>query len=247
MKKMLLRLILGMYVVITSCYRRILNVLCHPSQSKDVLTDHLKRLLLLHDDIRNDIDRHVIRIEDGLHPKHRLMEYHNFFTKRIGKDDRVLDVGCGIGAVSHSMARTGAKVTGIDIDGETISTARKRYKCEGLDFVAGDAIQGVPVGEYNTVVLSNVLEHIEKRPEFLKSILEKIKPMRILIRVPMLNRDWMVLLKKELGLAHYSDVTHFTEYTEESFREEMKMAGLNIVHLEIKWGEIWAELGVQNA
>ena len=34
--------------------------------------------------------------------------------------------------------------------------------------------------------------------------------------------------------------THETEYTLETFAEEMKEAGLSIQHLEVRWGEIWS-------
>ena len=64
---------------------------------------------------------------------------------------------------------------------------------------------------------------------------------RVLIRVPLLERDWLVALRRELRLWHYSDPTHTTEYDVETFRRELAEAGLEIVELTIRWGEIWAE------
>ena len=58
----------------------------------------------------------------------------------------------------------------------------------------------------------------------------------------MFNRDWRVPLKKELGLPYLLDDTHFTEYTQESFEQEMTSSGLSVVHLEVRWAEIWAEV-----
>ena len=49
-------------------------------------------------------------------------------------------------------------------------------------------------------------------------------------------------MKKELGLPYFLDDTHFTEYTQESFEQEMAGAGLSVNHLEVRWGEIWAEV-----
>jgi 2-polyprenyl-3-methyl-5-hydroxy-6-metoxy-1,4-benzoquinol methylase len=40
----------------------------------------------------------------GVHTKHRLTHYHNFFVSRIRAGERVLDIGCGIGAVAHDVA-----------------------------------------------------------------------------------------------------------------------------------------------
>jgi len=56
------------------------------------------------------------------------------------------------------------------------------------------------------------------------------------------ERDWRVPLKKELGVEWRLDTTHETEYTLESFKEEIANAGLSITHLEVQWGEIWAQV-----
>jgi hypothetical protein len=37
------------------------------------------------------------RLGNGIHPKHRLMKYHDFFVNRVQREERVLDIGCGIG------------------------------------------------------------------------------------------------------------------------------------------------------
>jgi len=68
-----------------------------------------------------------------------------------------------------------------------------------------------------------------------------VKPGRWLIRVPMFNRHWFVPLRKELGMSYFSDQTHYTEYTQQSFEEELEAAGLAITYQQINWGEIWAE------
>ena len=86
--------------------------------------------------------------------------------------------------------------------------------------------------------MSNVLEHIDKRVEFLMS-LKKLAP-KFLIRVPMLNRSWIDVYKKELGLEYLLDKTHFIEYTFEGFKEEVGKAGLRVLDYSIQFGEIWA-------
>jgi hypothetical protein len=47
-----------------------------------------------------------------------------------------------------------------------------------------------------------------------------------------------------LGVEWRLDNTHETEYTLESYFEEMAAAGLCIVHQEVRWGEIWSEAGI---
>jgi hypothetical protein len=58
----------------------------------------------------------------------------------------------------------------------------------------------------------------------------------------MFNRDWRPPLREELGLYAYGDPTHFIEYTRESFEREMAQAGFRVRHLQVNWGEIWAEV-----
>jgi hypothetical protein len=70
----------------------------------------------------------------------------------------------------------------------------------------------------------------------------KLTPSRWLIRVPLFERHWSVPLKQELGIDYRLDPTHQIEYTQESFAAEMRQTGLEIVHQEVRWGEIWAEL-----
>ena len=55
--------------------------------------------------------------------------------------DRVLDVGCGCGATSLVMARSGALVTGVDISAPMLERARQRAAAAKLavDFVLADA------------------------------------------------------------------------------------------------------------
>ncbi len=171
------------------------------------------------------------------------MRYHDFFVNRIEPGTRVLDVGCGYGAVAHSIAeRSRAQVTGIDLSAANVAQARASYNTAGLTFVHGEAPRDLTHEHFDVIVLSNVLEHIAKRHEFLAALCAKATPSRLLIRVPMFDREWRVPLRQELGLYHFSDPTHDIEYTRETFEQEMAEAGLVIVHLQVNWGEIWAEV-----
>ncbi|MEK8023199.1 MAG: class I SAM-dependent methyltransferase [Candidatus Hydrogenedentota bacterium] len=180
---------------------------------------------------------------DGIHSKHRHMNYHSFFVKRIRPDDKVLDLGCGIGAVAFSVAsETGAAVTGVDWDAGSIETARARHQHPRLAYSVSDVSKDIPDGRYDVVILSNVLEHLRERPVFLRRIAGATRASRFLIRVPLFERDWRVPLKKELGVEWRLDPTHETEFTQETFASEMAEAGMRIADQEFRWGEIWAEV-----
>jgi len=205
-----------------------------------------KRLVLLfrlQERVAGDLDLAAIEYGDGLHPKHRFMRYEDFFVERTGADDVVLDIGCSYGVVARAIAeRAGASVTGIDLNERHIAEAKKRFPHERVTYVVGDALKDLPDGEFTVIVLSNVLEHLPGRAEFLKRVVLTYHPERLLIRVPLFDRDCLVPLRKELGLEWRLDKTHETEYTQESFEAEMTEAGLRIAHKEIRWGEIWAEV-----
>ncbi len=183
-----------------------------------------------------------VKYGGGIHTKHKHIKYHDFFVKNLKPNQTVLDIGCGNGYLSYDMATKvrGVKVDGIELNEKNIDFARNHYKHDNLNFIKGDAVgNNIPEGKYDVITLSNVLEHIEKRVEFLKSLKRRFKPQRFIIRVPVFERDWRVPLKKELGLDYRLDATHFIEYTKESLAEELNRAGLEIVNSECRWGEIW--------
>lgn len=203
----------------------------------------LRRLFSAHDDIERLINERAMALGAGEHPKHRLTRYHDFFVARIPAGAGVLDIGCGYGAVARSIARQipSVRVIGIDSSAERIAEAESADNPPNLSFILGDALQSIPNGPWTTVVLSNILEHIEKRVDFLRTIMAAAKPSRILIRVPLFERSWHVPMRRELGIGYFSDPTHFIEHTLEEFDREIAEANLEVVTRSVLWGEIWAE------
>jgi 2-polyprenyl-3-methyl-5-hydroxy-6-metoxy-1,4-benzoquinol methylase len=199
----------------------------------------LRRLYRLDDLLQGRIDLLAIDLDGGVHAKHRIMRYHDFFVERVGEGERVLDVGCGKGELAHDLAQR-ARVTGIDVDRRSLEFARSRYGSDGIDFVEADAREWDPPEPYDVVVLSNVLEHIADRIGLLRRLREQARPSRVLIRVPVLERDWQVILRRELGLPYFSDPTHETEYDEGQLARELDAAGLRLADVRRRWGELWA-------
>jgi len=203
--------------------------------------DVLRRLLGLEAFLRVKLDQAAIAYDGGVHAKHRLTGYHEFFVERVGADERVLDVGCGKAELALDLAeRSAARVTGLDLNEKYLEYAR-RSPHPRLELVHGDAHAFSSETPFDTVVLSNVLEHIDDRPGLLRGLAERTGASRFLIRVPLLERDWTIPLRRELGLEWLSDATHFTEYTVPQFKEELAAAGLEPVEIHLRWSEIWAE------
>lgn len=204
----------------------------------NLLTPLIKLLLLAHAFLGKVIDALAIKANNNLHPKHHLMCYYEFFLDHINPGSIILDIGCGNGFVASQVARKAKKVTGIDTDKLNINLALRHHHPENVEFILGDATTYPFEDRYDAIILSNVLEHIKDRISFLKSI-KKLSD-TLLIRVPMLDRDWLPLYKKELGMFYFCDSTHFTEYTLESFQEEIGTAELFVESYTIRFGEIWA-------
>ncbi len=202
------------------------------------------RLFAIQDALEHVANERAMVHGKGEHPKHKLTNYHRFFVDRIADGERVLDVGCGYGAVARSIARAraSAKVTGADYDKGRLAQARASDNPVNLSFVETDATKSVPPGPWDVVVLSNVLEHIVDRVGFLSALIAMTQAKRFLIRVPHFERDWKMPMRRAVGANYYSDPDHKIEPTEAEFREETARAGLVVDELITPWGEIWAML-----
>ena len=183
---------------------------------------------------------------DGLHPKHRILRYHDFFVERIGKGERVIDLGSGVGALAVSIAaKSGARVHGIDWTQRNVETSRMAAAAAGVEatctFEVGDITLARAEGRFDVVVLSNVLEHIDDRERRLSTWRDWYEPRRMLVRVPSFERDWRVPYKKELGVEWRCDPTHCTEYTQDQLKRELADAGYRVTECQAMWGEWWCQ------
>lgn len=186
----------------------------------------------------------AVRYGGGSHVKHRLTGYvEHFVDHALTLGGPYLDVGCAHGVISGGLAnRTKARIVGVDKCGKAVAEAKGRFKEPNLEFIEGDATTIEINEEFNTIILSNVLEHIDKRVEFLVRLNQLYGAKYWLVRIPNFERDWRVPLKKELDIPYFSDSTHYIEHTPAQFRNEVNLAGLTIKEIELRWGEIWAVL-----
>jgi magnesium-protoporphyrin O-methyltransferase len=79
---------------------------------------------------------------------------------------RVLDAGCGTGALSFEVARRGARVTAIDVSASLVKIARDRLPADlpecSIDFRVGDMLES-GCGEFDHVIAMDSLIHYETR------------------------------------------------------------------------------------
>ena len=185
---------------------------------------------------------------EGKHPKHRVIDYADWFDKKINSTAVVIDIGSNTGQMTKKIAKSiDRKVYGIEIDAKHHDTAVKTNTLQNLKFILADATEFdyAEIGKVDVITLSNVLEHIADRQSFLSAIVNTClwssSGPRLLIRVPAIDREWPVLIKKELGIEWRLDKTHYTEYTNHQLIHDAEVSGLKLVTLERKFGEIYAD------
>lgn len=205
----------------------------------------IRPVLKLHSFTYEFAGKLAIELNNGVHPKHEIMKYKEWFVNNIQDDWVILDVGCNTGMMPEVMSAKASFVYGIEINCKNIEEAKRERQKENLEFICADATTYDYLNnkKIDCVTLSNVLEHIESRIDFLKKLEENVNwkdKKRFLIRVPMIDREWIAIYKKQLGVEYRLDPTHFTEYTFEQFKEELSKADIVISNYHICWGEIYA-------
>lgn len=113
----------------------------------------------------------------------------------------VLDIGCGGGILSESMARLGAQVTGIEITEKNVRVAAMHAQWSGLDieYRLATADQLVREGaQFDAVLNMEVIEHVEHLPAFLDDCARLVRPGGVMF-VASINRTFAALILAIVG------------------------------------------------
>jgi len=90
----------------------------------------------------------------------------------------VIDIGCGGGILSESMAKLGATVTGIDVVPKSLQVARQHGQSQHLDieYIDCSAEEMLQLGkQYDVVLNMEVVEHVVELPTFIRSCAQLVK------------------------------------------------------------------------
>lgn len=98
----------------------------------------------------------------GINSRHRIILLK---LKEAGlrKNSRVLEIGCGVGALTGFIAKhvTDGKITGVDISPASVAFAKEKYKhLKHVDFLVSDMTNFTHDEKYDIVLFPDVLEHI---------------------------------------------------------------------------------------
>ncbi|PCF97560.1 bifunctional 2-polyprenyl-6-hydroxyphenol methylase/3-demethylubiquinol 3-O-methyltransferase UbiG [Vreelandella nigrificans] len=105
----------------------------------------------------------------------------DFIDARSGlAGKRVLDVGCGGGILSESMAHRGAIVTGIDLGEAPLGVARLHAEASGVEVdyrnISVEALAAELPGEFDVVTCMEMLEHVPDPSSVIRACSTLVRP-----------------------------------------------------------------------
>jgi 2-polyprenyl-3-methyl-5-hydroxy-6-metoxy-1,4-benzoquinol methylase len=167
-----------------------------------------------------------------------------FISRHMTKADAVLDLGCGHGAISHSLSLIARKVVGVDYNRELIARARKKYATDNLQFIHDEALNylGQCDEKFNVLVLTHVLEHLDRPKEFLAAYAGHFKHM--FIEVPDFDRTFLNRFRQDLNIPQiYTDADHVTEFDRDELYALLSGLNLDVIDSECRYGvlRVWVE------
>lgn len=120
-------------------------------------------------------------------PLHQINPVRLQFIDQIAsiKNKKVLDVGCGGGILSESMALLGAKVTGIDLGEQALNVAKLHaletsVKMDNLkldyECIAVEALAEAKPASFDVVTCMEMLEHVPNPASVVSACARLVKP-----------------------------------------------------------------------
>ena len=164
--------------------------------------------------------------------KHDTMTSHGQLLAWLGRrpPGKVLDLGCSDGSLASEMGRFGHHVTGVDVAKFDGVGSRVEH------FVEADLNSGLPddVGDgFDIVVAADVIEHLVRPDELLKSLAPKMSPTGVLlVSVPNFGH-WYPRTRVAVGRFDYDrrgilDAGHLRFFTKRSLVRLANRAGFDV-------------------
>lgn len=146
---------------------------------------------------------------------------------------KLLDVGCGGGILSEPLARLGGQVTGLDAVSTNIDAANQHmlqdkslsslsYICNDIETLAKDANHR---GQYDAIVASEVLEHVNDVKLFLSSASDLLVPNGRLI-ITTINQT---LAARVLAITVAESILHLLPEGTHSYDKFVPVTGLKLL------------------
>ena len=149
----------------------------------------------------------------------------------------VIDIGCGGGILAESMARTGAKVTGLDMAEDSLNVARLHALEAGVDVnyqqATAEQYAAQHSSAFDVVTCMEMLEHVPEPMSVIQACADLAKPGATLF-FSTLNKTWKAYLLAIVGAEHVMKLvpkgTHeFSKFIRPSvLMQYIEQAGLEV-------------------
>lgn len=160
-----------------------------------------------------------------------------FLLQRVKPGDRVLDLGCKYGEISALVAGKAQRVIAVDHDASALEKARTDHPAANLEFIHADAFEVLQREKdpMDVVILSHILEHLEKPEEMLQRL--KAHATHCYIELPDLDASYLNHYRQLVGARlQYTDNDHIWEFDRDSLGEVIEGAGWRVLESEYRYG-----------
>jgi len=158
---------------------------------------------------------------------HRDWRAKQFFPMNLCSGGKLLDLGCGSGALLKLAEQHGYEVTGVDFNPVRLRTAREFYGLHDLRMTSVEEFLTTSSEQFDVVWLFSVLEHLENPRQFACLLPRVIAPGGYLVCTVPNHQRWPQLFDPFLDTPPH----HLTLWSEEALRRCLSDAGMNVVYI----------------
>lgn len=165
-------------------------------------------------------------------PKLDFLSPHSLAIKIVGKDKRVLDLGCADGHIAKTLTKQGNQVTGVDTFKPSASIRFQKFIKHDLN----SNVLPVELKEYDYILMLDVIEHLLAPEEFvdqLRKAAQMSPNVRLLVSSG--NVGFIVArLMHMVGQFNYGkrgilDITHTRLFTFATLRRLFEQGGFELI------------------
>lgn len=161
---------------------------------------------------------------------------HAKMVQLVGKNKKVLEIGCATGYISKKLKENGCQVIGIEIDSSAGRIA-KRY-CKNVIIADVESLKKISYKNFDVLLFGDVLEHLKDPSNVLKRFRKYLKKNGyVVLSVPNIA-FWFIRLKLLFGKFEYGDYgildrTHLKFFTLKSLKKLLDDGGYKIVKIDV--------------
>ncbi|MBY0370147.1 methyltransferase domain-containing protein [bacterium] len=164
---------------------------------------------------------------------------HSRLVEKVPAGSRVLDIGCGQGALAQRLVAKGCTVHGVDVvEADQVGPSVQRYWRIDLNREREKLAGVLATNVYDVIVLGDVIEHLNDPEEFLDLVRANASnPIRVVVstgNVAFIVVRFMLMLGQfNYGPKGILDRTHTRLFTRASIRRILEQSGYRVEGFQV--------------